>query len=128
MTVWHWMYDHPDATAAELRDATLAAAREVWNRFYAPVFGARDVTLLAVYSHMVSSFLYLPDYPLGHMIAFQIERQMEKAGAIGPEFERMAKIGNVTPDLWMKQATGSPVGPQALLAETDQALRQISPP
>ena len=46
---------------------------------------------------MIDSFLYLPDYPIGHMIAFQIERQMEKAGSIGPEFERMAKIGNVAP-------------------------------
>ena len=41
------------------------------------------MTLLAIYSHMIDSFLYLPDYPLGHMIAFQIERQMEKAGTVG---------------------------------------------
>jgi hypothetical protein len=125
MGVWHWMYDHPEATPAELREATLSIARDVWNRFYAPVFGKKDVVLLAVYSHMIDSFLYLPDYPLGHMIAFQIERQMEKAGSIGPEFERMAKLGNITPDLWMVQATGSPVGPEALLAETEKALGEI---
>jgi hypothetical protein len=125
MGVWHWMYDHPDATPAQLREATLAIARDVWNRHFAPVFGKRDVTLLAVYSHMVQNFLYLPDYPLGHMIAFQIERQMEKAGAIGPEFERMAKMGNVTPDLWMVQATGAPVGPEALLAETEKAVGEV---
>jgi hypothetical protein len=125
MGVWHWMYDHPEATPAELREATLSIARDVWNRFYAPVFGKKDIVLLAVYSHMIDSFLYLPDYPLGHMIAFQIERQMEKAGSIGPEFERMAKLGNITPDLWMVQATGSPVGPEALLAETEKALAEI---
>jgi hypothetical protein len=125
MGVWHWMYDHPEATPAELREATLSIARDVWNRFHAPVFGKKDVVLLAVYSHMIDSFLYLPDYPLGHMIAFQIERQMEKAGSIGPEFERMAKLGNITPDLWMVQATGSPVGPEALLAETEKALGEI---
>ena len=44
--------------------------------------------------------------------------------AIGPEFERMATIGNVAPDLWMKQATGAPVGPEALLAATESALAQ----
>jgi hypothetical protein len=125
MGVWHWMYDHPEAKPAEIREATLGIARDVWNRFYAPVFGKKDVVLLAVYSHMIDSFLYLPDYPLGHMIAFQIERQMEKSGSIGPEFERMAKLGNITPDLWMVQATGSPVGPEALLAETEQALAEI---
>ena len=125
MGVWHWMYDHPDATPGELKEATLSIARDVWNRYYAPIFGRRDVVLLAVYSHMISSYLYLPDYPLGHMIAFQIERQMEKAGTIGTEFERMARIGNVTPDLWMMQATGSPVGPEALLAETEKALGEV---
>ena len=34
----------------------------------------------------------------------------------------MAKFGNVTPDLWMKNATGAPVGPHALLAATEKAL------
>jgi hypothetical protein len=126
MDVWHWMYDHPDAKPADLREATLQIARDVWNRFYAPVFGVKDVVLLAIYSHMIDSFLYLPDYPMGHMIAFQIERQMEKAGAIGPEFERMARLGNIAPDLWMRQATGTPVGPDALLSETEKALAAVS--
>ena len=55
---------------------------------------------------MIDAFLYLPDYPIGHLIAFQIEEQMKKAGSIGAEFERMARIGAVTPDLWMENATG----------------------
>jgi hypothetical protein len=126
MGVWHWMYDHPDATPARLKEATLQISRDVWNKYFAPIFGTRDVTLLAIYSHMINSFLYLPDYPIGHMIAFQIDRQMEKAGAIGPEFERMATMGNVTPDVWMTRATGAPVGPQALLAETEKALTALS--
>ena len=126
MGVWHWMYDHPDATPAQLKEATLQIARDVWNKHFAPIFGKRDVTLLAIYSHMINSFLYLPDYPIGHMIAFQIDRQMEKAGSIGPEFERMTTIGNVTPDVWMTRATGAPVGPQALLAETEKALTDLT--
>ncbi|MGZ5380329.1 MAG: hypothetical protein ACXWFQ_00555 [Thermoanaerobaculia bacterium] len=126
MGVWHFMYDHPEATPAELKAATLAIARDVWNRFFAPVLGEKDVTLLAVYSHMIDAFLYLPDYSIGHMIAFQIERQMDKAGAIGPEFERMAKLGNIAPDLWMTEATGAPVGPEALLAEAQKALAAVT--
>jgi len=51
---------------------------------------------------------------------------MEKAGSIGPEFERMTTIGNVTPDVWMTRATGAPVGPQALLAETEKALADLT--
>lgn len=125
MAVWHWMYDHPQATAAQLKEATLGIARDIWNRYYAPVFGKKDVVLLGIYSHMIDSFLYLPDYPIGHMIAFQIERQMEKAGSIGTEFERIAKTGSVAPDLWMKKATGAPVGPEALLAAAAEALPEL---
>jgi hypothetical protein len=125
MAVWHWMYDHPDATPDQLRDATLQIAKELWNRYYAPIFGKKDVVLLGVYSHMIDSFLYLPDYPIGHMIAHQIEEQMKKAGAIGPEFERMATMGRVTPDLWMENASGKPVGPDALLSATERALNII---
>ncbi len=125
MRVWRWMYEHPEATPAQLRDAVLGAARDVWNRYYAPIFGVRDVTLLAIYSHMINEFLYLPNYPIGHMIAFQVEAQMEKAGNFGAEFERVARIGSVAPDLWMVQATGAPVGPEALLAAADKALNEL---
>ncbi|MBV8477764.1 MAG: hypothetical protein JOZ36_13960 [Acidobacteria bacterium] len=126
MEVWHWMYDHPTASPGQLKEATLEIARELWNRYYAPLFGRKNVVLLAIYSHMIDSFLYLPDYPIGHMIAHQIEEQMKKAGAIGPEFERMARIGRITPDLWMETATGKPVGPQALLAAAQNALETLT--
>ncbi len=122
MAVWHWMYDHPHTTARQLNDATVEIAKETWNRYYAPVFHKKDVVLLGVYSHMIDSFLYLPDYPIGHLIAHQIEEQMKKAGNIGSEFERMTKLGDVTPDLWMENATGKPVGPEALLRATESAL------
>jgi hypothetical protein len=126
MAVWHWMYEHPDATPAELRDAVLGIAKGVWNRYYAPVFRKKDVVLLAVYSHMIDSYLYLPDYPMGHLISAQIEKKVAEAGSIGPEFERMATFGAVLPDLWMRNATGSPVGAEALLAETADALKIVS--
>lgn len=125
MGVWHWMYDHPQATPKQLNDATVEISKDIWNKHYAPVFHKKDVVLLGIYSHMISYFLYLPDYPMGHMIAFHIEEQMKKAG-IGPEFERMAKMGRVTTDLWMENATGRPVGPEALLEATQRALAVAS--
>ncbi|MBI4851327.1 MAG: hypothetical protein HY819_05815 [Acidobacteria bacterium] len=126
MTVWHWMYDNPNATPAQLKDATVKIAKDVWNKYYAPVFKQQDVVLLGIYSHMIDGFMYLPDYPIGHLIAFQIEEQMEKAGNIGSEFERMAVVGTVTPDMWMKKGTGLPVGPEALLHATKKALADIN--
>jgi hypothetical protein len=123
MGIWHWMYEHPNATAAEVKAATLDLCKQIWNQYYAPVFKKKDVVLtLGIYSHMIHSFLYLPDYPIGHLIAFQIEQQVEKSKNLGGEFERMAKIGRVAPDVWMKEATGSPVGSHALLAATEKAL------
>lgn len=126
MEMWHWMYQHPDATPAELKAAVIRVSKDLWNRYYAPVFNQKDVVLLGIYSHMIMRNLYLPDYPIGHIIAHQIEEQMRKAGAIGPEFERMAKVGKVAPDLWMKNATDSSVGPKALLAATERALEELA--
>ena len=125
MKIWHWMYDNPDATPAELREATLDISRLVWNRYFAPVFGVKDSYILGIYSHIIHSFLYIPDYAIGHMIAFQVKEQMKKAGNIGREFERMALMGNIAPDLWMMNAAGTPVGADALLEATEKALKNI---
>ena len=122
IAVWHWMYDNPEATPAELRAATVEIAKDVWNRYFADIFGVEDVTLLGVYSHMIHSAIYLPDYPIGAMISRQIEDHVAKSGDLGTEFERMSLTGNVTPDLWMTIATGRPVGPEALLKAAEKAL------
>jgi hypothetical protein len=125
MRVWHWMYDHPQATPEQLREAVIQISKEIWDRFYDPIFHKKDIVLLGIYSHMINSFLYLPDYPLGHMIAFQLEEHMRKTGKIGSEFERVCLQGRIAPDLWMKNATGSTVGPEALLSATERALSII---
>jgi oligoendopeptidase F len=123
--VWRWMYQHPRATPAEAREATLRIAREVWNRWYAPVLGVKDSPLLAIYSHMIHSFLYLPDYPLGHLISSQIEAHLSARPPeqLGAEVERMTRVGRVAPDLWMQQATGAPVSAEPLLLAARRALQ-----
>ena len=126
MAMWHWLYEHPEATPAELKAAVIGISQDIWNRYYAPIFGQEDVMLLGVYSHMIMRNLYLPDYPIGHLIAQQIEEQMHVSGNVGAEVERMARIGNVLPDLWMQQATGSVVGPEALLTATERALKELA--
>jgi hypothetical protein len=125
MEVWHWMYDNPDATPSQLREAVIRISKDIWNRYYAPLFGKEDVILLGIYSHMIQSLLYLPDYPIGHMIAFQIEENLKDGKNIGAEVERMTTMGSVLPDMWMKNATGSIVGPDALIKATEQALKEL---
>ncbi|MCP3977715.1 MAG: hypothetical protein GY716_00095 [bacterium] len=124
MGVWRWMYDNPEATPAELRVATQRIARGVWNRYFAPAFGVRDQDILGIYSHMVVYGLYLPDYPLGHMIAFQVAEKL-RGGDFGKEFERVSRQGRLTPDAWMRGAVGSPVSSKALLTATRKALEAI---
>ncbi|HEY0155745.1 MAG TPA: hypothetical protein VGF28_00480 [Thermoanaerobaculia bacterium] len=126
MAMWHWMYDHPDATPEQLKNAVVQISKDIWNKYYAPVFGRRDVVLLGVYAHMVNNFLYLPNYPIGHLIAFQIEEHIEAKGNLGAEFERMARYGSLPPDMWMKNATGAPVGAGALLEATERALGVVT--
>lgn len=125
MKMWHWLYDHPEADAQQLRDAVVAIAKEVWNAYFAPVFGIKDVDLLAIYSHMVDYPLYLPDYPLGHIISFQLERYL-KGKNLGQEMERMCAEGSVTPDLWMQKAVGSPISVKPMLDAADVALKALA--
>ena len=122
VAVWHWMYQHPEATPEALKDAVVRISREIWDRHYAPILGGEGSTLLGVYSHMIAYPLYLADYPLGHLIAFQLEEQIARKGRLGPEFERMATYGRVVPDVWMEHATGAPVSAEPLLRATEAAL------
>jgi hypothetical protein len=123
--VWHWLYAHPTATSAELRVATTEIARETWDRYYAPVLGGRGRTsLLGIYSHTITSPLYLFNYVLGHLIAFQLEEHLagKDAPTFAAEFNRMARFGAVLPDLWMEHATGAPVSAEPMLAAAARAL------
>jgi hypothetical protein len=123
MKAWHWLYDHPQATPAELREAVLAIARSVWNRYYAPVFGVRDQVILAIYSHMIDYTLYLPHYALGNVIQFQLENYL-RGKVLGAEMERMCLAGNILPQQWMKNAVGGEISIQPLLRAVDRALKR----
>lgn len=125
LDVWRWLYEHPDATAAQIREATVRIARETWNRYYEPALGGKDTALLAIYSHTISQPLYLFNYVLGHLIAFQVEQSVagKDAATFAQKFEAAARIGAILPDLWMQQATGKPVGTQLLLEATARALK-----
>jgi hypothetical protein len=124
LDVWRWLYEHPQATAAELRETTVRIARETWNKYYAPLLGGKDRVLLGIYSHTISGPLYLFNYVLGRCIAFQVERHVhgKDKATFAREFERISSFGRVSPDLWMQNATGAPVSPEPLLEATARAL------
>lgn len=121
MNVWRWLYKNKDAEPADLRQAVVEISKSVWDRYYAPLFGARGSTLLGVYSHMINYALYLPDYPLGHIIAFQIEEYF-KEHSLAAEMERMCVQGAITPKEWMQRAVGADISPEPMLRAAAKAL------
>jgi hypothetical protein len=125
LELWRWLYAHPEASAAELRGAAVKLAAALWNRYYAPVLGVRDSVLPAIYSHIIAFALYTPDYPIGHLITFQIEQYM-RGKTLGVEMERMCRLGRLAPDIWMKQAVGQPVSSAPLIAAVEAALKTLS--
>lgn len=124
MKVWRWMYEHPDATPSQLKEAVISIAKDIWNKYYAPVFKVKDSPVLAIYSHMIDSAMYLPDYPLGHIISFQLEKYVEGKN-LGEEMERMCRAGSLTPKLWMEKAIGSEISTEPLLNSVEEALRFV---
>lgn len=124
MYVWQWMYANPNATEKQLKDETIKIAKQVWNDYFAPVFGVEDSPILAVYSHMISYPLYLAAYPLGRLIEFQLEGQYAGKNFAG-ETDRVFTTGNIIPQEWMKIAVGKPISNQPLFDAVETALKHL---
>lgn len=124
MYVWQWMYDNPEASASQLKEAVIRIAKEVWNEYYADVFGVKDIPLLAIYSHMIQSPLYLMNYPYGRLIMFQLEDYM-KDKDFADEIMRIYSMGRLTPQIWMEKATGVQISNKPIFEAVEQALENV---
>jgi hypothetical protein len=124
MNVWKWLYAHPNATKAELKDAVVQISLDVWNKYFAEVFGVKDQPILAIYSHMIDNPLYLSAYPIGHLVQYQLEKQLEGKN-LASEIMRIYAAGRITPDAWMKNATNSELSNKPLLETVDEAVNVV---
>ncbi len=125
MKMWKWMYEHPNCTASELKEAVLNISKEVWNQYFAPVFGMKDQSILAIYSHMINSPMYLPNYAFGHLIHFQLEEHF-KTNQFASEVERIFALGQLTPNEWMMQAVGTPLSNDPIIKAAQQAIEHLN--
>jgi len=125
MAVWKWMYEHPDATAVQLKETVIASAKEVWNKYFAGAFGVTDSPILAIYSHMIDNPLYLSNYPVGHLIDFQLDGYL-KGKNFADEVLRIYTQGDLIPQYWMKEAVGSQININPLLEATESALKVVT--
>ncbi len=125
MAVWEWLYANPDAKPAQLKENVMRIAGEIWNAYYAPVLGERDSPILAIYSHMINTPLYLANYPMGHLIEFQLEEVL-RGKNFAAELQRIYRMGRLAPQLWMKRAAGSEVSVEPMLKATTEAVQKAS--
>ena len=124
MRMWQWLYANPKATAADLREAVIEIASGVWNQYYAPVLGEKDSPLLGIYSHMVGYALYLPAYPIGNLVQYQLEEHLAECRSAqewAKEYTRIYQQGSLTPDAWMRGAVGEAMSVEPIL----KAVREV---
>ncbi len=122
MKAWKWLYENPEATSSQLKKAIKTIAVDTWNKYFAPVIGVKDSPVLAIYSHMVDSPLYLANYSYGHIVQFQLEEFL-KGKNLAAEIDRIYKQGRLTPQQWMLGATGSKISAQPILNALNEVLK-----
>lgn len=122
ISVWKWLYAHPNATAAELKVEVINIAKRVWNKYYADVFGSKDEIILGIYSHMVSYPLYLSAYSFGQMIEYQVDTHLRKSN-FSDEVDRIYKLGRLTPQVWMKEAVGEELSVKPMQEKVREVLK-----
>ncbi len=121
---FHWLYAHPTATATAIQKAIRRIGDEVWEEFYAPIFGPEGYGFMSVYSHVLFCDFYLADYPMGYVIAYQIRKHLRDR-PLADEMERICGIGSIYPDEWMKKAVGRKISVKPLLDGTRGALERL---
>ena len=124
INLWRWLYENPNATPAQLKEATISIAKDIWNKYYADVFGSTDEPILAVYSHMISNPLYLSAYPMGLLIDFQLEQHIV-GKHFANEIQRIFEQGSIIPQLWMNGAVGSPLSIEPTLSAAEKAISVV---
>jgi hypothetical protein len=68
--------------------------------------------------------LYLSNYPMGHIIDFQIE-QHTRDKPLAEEINRMYTQGRLVPQVWMKGAVGNAISIQPTLQAVKHALEAL---
>ena len=122
MKIWKWLYAHPESTAAELKAAVQTITKEVWNTYFAPIFGIKDEPILGIYSHIISNPLYLAAYSYGQIIEFQLEEHLS-GKSFSAEIDRIYVQGRVIPQQWMEGAVGSKISVKPIMNKLDKAIK-----
>ena len=126
MDVWKWLYENPNASPEQLKNQVVSISKDVWNKYYSPVFKKKDEPILGIYSHMISYPLYLSAYPIGYLIEFQVEDYIQtNKGVFADETHRMLTNGSIVPQLWMLKAVNQEISNKPMFKAVDEALLNV---
>ena len=123
---FHWLYENPQASAADMHRAIRRIGDEVWAQFYARIFGKEGHGLMSVYSHILWCSFYLADYSMGYVIAYQVRKYLASR-KFAPEMERMCALGGIYPEQWMRSAVGQSISAEPLLSDVAKACKLLVP-
>jgi oligoendopeptidase F len=123
---WKWMYNNPDATVNELKNAVLGISADIWNNYFSENFGgARDCSILSVYNHFITGDLYLFNYFIGGIVSYQLADAFER-DELAPGLKESCREGVTLPELWMQKAVGSGFSLDPLLNGVSGAVEYYS--
>jgi hypothetical protein len=74
---------------------------------------------------MVGYALYLPAYPIGHLVQYQLEEHLSQCATQeewAKEYTRIYQQGCLTPDAWMRGAVGKPMSVEPILTAVKEAI------
>ena len=67
--------------------------------------------------------MYLPNYPLGHIVQYQLEEHLAKSKNqpdFASEYMRIYRLGRLTPKKWMIEAVGEAPSIEPILRAVDK--------
>lgn len=114
--LWEWLGRNPKASAKTIHNKVLSIARNIWGEYYAPIFGKNGFEILGAYSHMFWGDAYLADYPLGHIISYQIRKHLNGKN-LAKEMLKLCRQGSIHPQAWLRNGINQEISVKPLLSD-----------
>jgi hypothetical protein len=120
---WEWMYEHPDASVAELKNAVLDISAGIWNKYFSKTFGnKKESHILSVYNHFTSGDLYLYNYYNGAIYSYLLAGSFSRNDLAGG-LKNACSEGITMPGLWLEKAIGKDFSPEPLFEDVRKAIQ-----
>ena len=123
---WKWLYANPNADAEEVRKGIMSIAANVWNEYFAEVFGGiRDQHILSIYNHYITGDLYLYNYFMSNAIMYQLHSTFNGLN-LATNLKEICLEGITSTERWMKNAMESEISVDKLLKAAENGVEYFN--